>query len=128
MKLLLDTCVLVWLCAEPRRLSRAAHTALKTEGTSWQVSDVSALELSLKWSRGLIQLPGTPRVWVEEQIKTWRLAVIPVQREDMYAAAELERIHGDPFDRLLIAQAMRRGMTILTPDPHMRKYPVATQW
>jgi PIN domain nuclease of toxin-antitoxin system len=126
--LLLDTCSLLWLAAEPSRLSPAAAAALGDEANALSVSDVSALEIALEWSAGKLGLPSPPRTWFESQVTTWGLSTVPLRRVDIYRATELPEHHRDPFDRLLVAQALDGGLTIVTPDAAVAAYPVATLW
>lgn len=60
MKFLLDTCTFIWLCADPNRLSQTAIQAMEADGSELLFSDVSALELGLKWQAGKIQLSDPP--------------------------------------------------------------------
>jgi len=128
MRALLDTCTLVWLCSDPKRLPPTARKLLATEGAELLLSDASVLELTFKWLSGKIGLPTPPRSWVEEQIASWRLRLVPLSRAVIYRSAELPRIHGDPFDRLLVATALEQAATIVTPDEWIRRYPVACAW
>jgi PIN domain nuclease of toxin-antitoxin system len=128
MRVLLDTCTFVWLCSEPKRLPPKVRTLLSRSAADLWLSDVSALEISLKWMSGKIELPSPPRSWVEQQIAAWQLRLAPISRPVIYRAAELPRIHGDPFDRLLAATALEHSATIVTPDEWLRRYPVACAW
>ncbi len=56
------------------------------------------------------------------------LSSIKIERFDFYTLSELATLHADPFDRLLVAQAIRHNLTILTPDPHIHRYPISAQW
>lgn len=125
---LLDTCTLIWLSAEPQRLSKKASRHIDNPQTELWLSDASVWELSLKWQAGKLRLPQPPRLWVEEQSRLWHLRPLPIERHDLYRVSELPAHHNDPFDRLLIAQAIEQGLTILTPEPTMHRYPVATLW
>lgn len=125
---LLDTCVFIWLCAEPNRLSRIVAERLDADGTTLVVSDASALEIVLKWTAGKLHLPEPPRSWVEHQIQAWSLEQVPVSRKVMYRASELPTHHGDPFDRLLVASAIEHEATLVTPDESIHRYPVAWIW
>ena len=125
---LLDTCTFVWLCAEPERLSATARHLLDDDTNTLLLSDVTALEVVLKWSAGKLSLPSPPRRWVEEQIRFWSLAQIGLTRDEMYRASELPAHHGDPFDRLLAATALNHDATLVTPDEAIRAYPVAWEW
>jgi PIN domain nuclease of toxin-antitoxin system len=126
--LLLDTCTLLWLAASPRLLSRAARAALDAPHARLFVSDASIWEVCLKWQAGKLQLPTPPRRWMIEQLGLWHLDRLALEPEHYYRTTELAPIHRDPFDRLLVAQAMVRDLTIVTPDPAIRAYPVAVLW
>ena len=86
---LLDTCTLIWLAAEPERLSATAQQAIDPPGSALLLSDVSALEITLKWNAGKITLPDPPRQWVERQISEWELDCLSIKRDDIYRASEL---------------------------------------
>ena len=128
MNYLLDTCTFIWLCAEPEQLSSAARELIDAPENSLLLSDVSVLEITLKWSAGKIALPDPPKRWVETQAAIWALAYRPIERADMYRAGELPRHHQDPFDRLLVAAALNLNATILTPDKAIQQYPVSYRW
>ena len=125
---LLDTCTFIWLCAEPERLSETAENAINASDASLLFSDISALEMTLKWSAGKITFPDPPRLWIESQITTWNLECRPISRSDIYRAGELPDHHRDPFDRLLVATALNLDATILTPDKAIHQYPVSYRW
>lgn len=125
---LLDTCTLIWLCTEPERLSAAAAEAIDAPDSVLLWSDVSALEIALKWNAGKIVLPDPPRHWIERQIAVWGLQCLGIKRTDVYRASELPAHHRDPFDRLLIAAALGAAATILTPDAAIHRYPVSCRW
>ena len=128
MRILLDTCTVIWLCAEPARLSAAAVAAVEETDAELFFSDVSALEIVLKWSAGELDLPLPPRQWIEKQIKAWSMGTLPISRKDIYRAGDLPDHHRDPFDRLLVATALNHDATLLTPDPALRAYPVGCRW
>ena len=73
---LLDTCTLIWLASEPERLSAMAQQAIDAPDSVLLLSDVSALEITLKWNAGKITLPDPPRQWVERQISEWELEAL----------------------------------------------------
>ena len=125
---LLDTCTFIWLCSEPDRLSRAARSTIDAPDSSLLLSDISALEITLKWSAGKIVLPAPPRHWIETQIASWTLDCLPLGRAEIYRAGELPEYHRDPFDRLLVGTALNANATILTPDKAIHQYPVSYRW
>lgn len=128
MRLLLDTCTFVWLVADPARISEPVAAAIDAGETELFLSDASVWEICLKWQTGKIGLPKPPRSWIEEQAAQWLLADLPVRRTDLFRVTELPTHHRDPFDRLLVAQALEARLAIATPDPQIRRYPVTVLW
>ena len=128
MRLVLDTCTLIWLAGEPDKLSPAARSAIDDDQNELLLSDVSVLEVCLKWQSGKLMLPAPPRMWTEQQRQTWELEELLLGREHMFRSAELPAHHRDPFDRLLVSQAIAEGLTIVTPDAAVARYPVAILW
>ncbi|MBI4585098.1 MAG: type II toxin-antitoxin system VapC family toxin [Planctomycetes bacterium] len=128
MSYLLDTCVWIWLCSDPARLSARASAALDDERAELLFSDAAALEIALKWAAGKIALPKPPRLWIEEQLALWQARSLPISRPAIYRSTELAELHRDPFDRLLVATALEEGATLVTPDPWIQRYPVAWIW
>lgn len=125
--LLLDTCTLVWLASDPERLGAAARAVLDSD-SNLLVSDASTWELCLKWQAKKIRLPSPPRTWVVEQLRAWQLQRVCIEPEHLFRTVELPEHHRDPFDRLLVAQALTLSATIVTPDPAIHRYPVAVVW
>jgi PIN domain nuclease of toxin-antitoxin system len=128
MKLLLDTCTFIWLCAEPKNLSPTAKRLLKDESNTRHLSEVSIMEICFKHLSGKLELPSTPALWVEQQIENWELVVVPLSRATVYRSIELPLHHRDPFDRLLIATALEQRASLLSPDRAFHQYPVARSW
>ncbi len=125
--LLLDTCTFIWLASDPARLSEPARAALDAE-PNLLLSDSSVWEICLKWQAKKIVLPAPPRVWVSEQVRAWYLERVPIEPESLYRTVELPELHRDPFDRLIVAQALALNARIVTPDTEIRRYPVAVLW
>lgn len=125
---ILDTCTFIWLCSEPSLLSRAARQLIDDPRNDPALSDVSVMEITMKWSAGRIELPDPPRIWIEAQTQTWNLTALVLTREDIYRSGELPEHHRDPFDRLLVGSALNHNATIITPDAAIRKYPVSSAW
>ena len=128
MRYLLDTCVFLWLCADPDRLSDAAKERLSDVQAELLLSDIVVLEIGLKWGSGKITLPAPPRAWVEQQAATWNLTGVRLSRPTIYRSTELPDIHRDPFDRLLVASALEEQAAIVTPDDQIHRYPVPWVW
>ena len=128
MNLLLDTCTFLWLVAQPKRLSRRARAAIDREATRLYLSDVSIFEVCTKWRSGRLELPTTPRRWFGEQTRLWHTERLPLDVEHYLRESALPALHRDPFDRLLVAQALERDLALATPDAAIHAYPVAVVW
>ena len=128
MALLLDTCTFLWLTAEPARLESVARAAIDADAAQLFLSDASVWEVCLKWQAAKIRLPSPPRRWFADQMLAWRVDRLALEHEHFYRATELPAGHKDPFDRLLVAQAIHKGLSIVTPDPMIHAYPVAVIW
>jgi PIN domain nuclease of toxin-antitoxin system len=127
-RLLLDTCTFIWLASAPDELSTQARERLDDTGSELMLSDASVWEICLKWQAGKLALPGPPRRWVEEQRRAWEVGRLPIEIEHLYRGTELPAHHRDPFDRVLVSQAIAEGLTLVSPDEVFRAYPVAVIW
>ena len=116
MNILLDTCAFIWLAMPQGKLSARASASIDDPANSFFLSDVSVWEVSMKHASGKLALPGIPRIWVPQQTAFFSIERLPLEQEEIFRGGELPRVHADPFDRLLAAQAMENGMTILSPD------------
>ena len=125
---MLDTCTFIWLCSSPDKLSVTAVEFIDAPDTRLLLSEVSILEIVVKWNAGKLGLPDPPRRWIESQIAAWSLESRALGREEMYRAGELPHHHRDPFDRLLVAAAISANAIILTPDDMVHRYPVSCRW
>lgn len=128
MKLLLDTCTFLWLAADDPQLSAAARAACVDPGNAVYLSVLSAWEIAVKYRLGRLPLPEPPARYVASR-RAW-LQIEPVPFDEAAAAhdALLPPHHRDPFDRGLVAQAIMLGMSIVTPDPAITRYPAPTLW
>ena len=123
MKLLLDTCAALWWQSEDRRLGREARRAIATADIVW-VSSATAWEAAVKIAKGKLRLREPIAVTLVSDDFT-ELAVT-VKHTDEFL--RLPRHHGDPFDRMLIAQARLEGATIVTHDRAFEAYGVPVIW
>jgi PIN domain nuclease of toxin-antitoxin system len=125
---LLDTCALLWLAAEPERLSVAACSALDDASNPLFLSDITVWEIVLKHQAGKLPMPEPPRTWLPKQTAFFELQRLPLDIESVFRSGELPAFHRDPFDRLLCAQAMAHGFTVLTPDTSFARLGATTLW
>jgi PIN domain nuclease of toxin-antitoxin system/antitoxin (DNA-binding transcriptional repressor) of toxin-antitoxin stability system len=126
--LLLDTCAFLWLSAEPDRLSRPARQALDDASNTLLLSDVTVWEIVLKHQAGKLPMPEAPRSWLPKQTSFFDLQRQPLDLESVFRSGELPARHRDPFDRLLCAQAITHGFTVLTPDLPFQRLGATTLW
>ena len=123
---LLDTCALLTL-ARGELPDRAASALSKAPEAG--VSVVSAWEVAIKAASGKLRLHQEPIHWFLRLTERHQLRELPLDAHLACAAAALPKIHGDPFDRVLVALALNRGLTILTSDENVSRYPgVTTVW
>jgi PIN domain nuclease of toxin-antitoxin system len=126
LRLLLDTHVWLWAIAEPHRLSASARNALLDETNELHLSAASAWEIAIKWRLGRLTLPEPPESFVPGRLVRDGIRSLPVEQHHALGVASLPAHHADPFDRLLVAQALAEGLTVVTADPAFDAYAVAT--
>ena len=128
MKLLVDTCTFLWLAAADPRLTPAALSACRDPDNTVHLSALSAWEIAIKHRIGRLPLPESPRRYVTSR-RGW-LGLEPLPFDERAAAhdALLPQLHHDPFDRGLVSQAILHGMTIVTPDEAIARYPAPILW
>ncbi len=124
MSILLDTHVFLWAAGIEGSLSANARMLLEDTKLPIYFSAVSAWEIAIKWSKGRLELPGRPVEVVKNVISVAGLSHLAISTGDALAVAELPFHHRDPFDRLLIAQARRKGFRLMTADATLEKYDV----
>lgn len=121
MTLLLDTHALLWWLADDRRLSKAARQAIADPTTIVYVSAATAWEIAIKRALGKLSAPND----LEEQMRAGGLTELAISVGDALLAGTLPLHHADPFDRMLVAQAQRGGLTIVTRDEAIPRYGVS---
>ena len=127
-RLLLDTCSVLWFAFGSSELSPTAKQELIDGETELFISSVTAWEIAVKWSLDRLPLRGSPSEFIPNLIYGLRLEELSFEVFDAVIAESLPWIHKDPFDRQLICQAIRHGLTIVTPDEMIRQYDVSTLW
>ena len=128
MKLLLDSCTFLWIVADDPQLSPNARAAFKDPSNEIFLSAVSAWEIAVKNALGNMPLPEPPDRYVPAFREKHRIQALPLDEQMVLQVVRLPSNHRDPFDRLLICQAISEGMTIVTPDRLITQYPVRTIW
>lgn len=128
MKLLLDTCTFLWLIDDVARLSAVAREALADSANEALLSAASSWEIAIKVARGKLRLAEAPARMVPKQRSAHQVLPLPIGEDEVLATGRLPALHRDPFDRLLVCQAIEYGLVILTPDELIRQYSVKTLW
>ncbi len=128
MKLLLDTCTFLWIIADDPQLSRRARALFRSPDNEVYLSAASAWEMAIKHALGRLSLPDDLSRFVPEMRDTHGIEALPIDERSTLHVSRLPALHRDPFDRLLVSQAIVHGLTILTPDPLVTQYPALTAW
>jgi PIN domain nuclease of toxin-antitoxin system len=128
MRVLLDTCAFLWLATDAPELSASARATLVDRGNDLFLSVVSVWEVAVKHRMGRLSLPLVPSRLVPECRSHFGIASLPLEEDACLQVDRLPDLHRDPFDRMLICQAVHQGLTLLTPDELIRQYPVPTAW
>ena len=121
LRLLLDTCVLLWALEDNPRLSRKARQLIVEPSNEVYVSAASAWEMAIKSAGGQLNAPDN----LSEELVKAKFTELQVTIAHGEQAARLPMIHKDPFDRMLIAQAQVEDLTLITPDSKIPQYEVA---
>ena len=128
MKLLLDTCTFLWWSAGARRVPTAVRSAVSDPENEVYVSTASLWEITLKHGVGKLPLPEPPELFLPRQRECHGFLSLPIDEASVLQLPRLPPLHQDPFDRLLVCQAIEHGMTLLTPDRLIAQYPVRISW
>jgi PIN domain nuclease of toxin-antitoxin system len=121
-RLLLDTHLIIWAAGRSSRLSKTAKTLMGDSGTELVFSAASIWEVAIKRALGNIRFQVDPRL-LRRGLLDNGYSELPVSSDHGIAVSELALLHKDPFDRILIAQAMVEGITLLTADSRVAQYP-----
>ncbi len=128
MKYLLDTCTFLWVVLDAPELSENARSARMAADNEFYLSVVSVWEIGLKYGAGKLKLPRDPAQYIPYARKLHGMRELPLDEVAVLTVSRLPKLHKDPFDRMLVCQAITHGLTILTPDPQLRQYPAQTHW
>lgn len=128
MRFLVDTNVLLWAALDERRLTSPAVAALTDPEGEGFLSPVSPWELAIKLRAGKWELDMPLSAMVEAQMSALLLGDLPVTNAHALRIQQLPEIHRDPFDRMLIAQALVEDMAIVTADRRFAEYGVPVVW
>jgi PIN domain nuclease of toxin-antitoxin system len=128
LRLLLDTCTFLWLNGDRSRVSQAVINLCSDPANELLLSAVSAWEIAVKYAAGRLTLPEPAGRYVLTRRQLNGITSLELTEDDVLTIIKLPPIHKDPFDRMLVCQATANDLAILTPDPHIARYPVRVIW
>ncbi len=128
MNLLLDSHVFLWLMNEPERVPAPVLTMCENAENTLYLSVASVWELQIKHALGKLTMRQPLKVILDEQQQSNSMEILPIKLTHLWRLADLPRIHNDPFDRLLIAQAVVEDMHLISADRVFSDYPVRLVW
>jgi PIN domain nuclease of toxin-antitoxin system len=127
-RLLLDTHTIFWALEEPAKVGAAAMTAMADPANDRLLSAATVWELAIKFGQGKIVLSLPYRKWMEKAIADLVLTILPITVDYAERQSTLPPHHKDPFDRLMIAQALVEGIPIVSADVAFDPYGVTRIW
>jgi PIN domain nuclease of toxin-antitoxin system len=127
-RLLLDTCTFLWIVGGMSDLSPRARELFVDPDNDIYLSAVSAWEIALKHAAGRLPLPDAPTGFVPAQRRRHGIDALGLDEESALHLDRLPPLHRDPFDRMLVCQAIVHGLVILGPDPLISQYPIRAAW
>jgi PIN domain nuclease of toxin-antitoxin system len=128
LRLLLDTCTFLWMVSEPERLSAEAASKLVDPDNEVLLSAASVWEIAVKYELGKLMLDRPPERYVPEERARHGVTAHPIDEEATLRLHRLPAVHRDPFDRILVCQAIVGSLSIVTPDAQIARYPVRALW
>ncbi len=128
MKYLLDTAVWLWSVGPTEKIERAGLEVLSSGTEEIYLSAASSWEIAIKAKLGKFELPESPGPYVRTRLAMQGIRSLPITQDHSLGVYDLPLHHSDPFDRLIIAQAIAERMTVLTADRAFEKYSVNVLW
>ena len=128
MRILLDTCTFLWIITDDSKLSSKAKGLFVAAENEVYLSVVSTWEIAVKHKLGRLPLPESPAKYIPEKREQHGIVSLILNELATLYLTKLPDLHKDPFDRILICQAIVEGLCLLTPDELIVQYPVHSQW
>ncbi|MCL0057434.1 type II toxin-antitoxin system VapC family toxin [Dehalococcoidia bacterium] len=122
MKLLLDTHIFLWYITGDPRLPASVLPFIRDPANEAYLSPVSVWETIVKYQLGKLPLPQSPEAYVRQQRQRHRIKSLPLDEASVTNLAQLPALHKDPFDRMLICQAIQHKLTLVSTDDAVRNY------
>lgn len=128
MRLLIDSHALIWYVDQDHLLSAAPHAAMMDPSNVLLLSAGSILEIAIKVSLGKLVLSRPYKLWITQAMSDLGVTLLPITVEYADVQASLPRHHGDPFDRLMVAQAIVERAPIVSADASLDVYGITRLW
>ena len=128
MKVLLDTCAFLWLTTDSPAFSEKAKGVFQDTENVIYLSSVSIWEMLVKHQLGKLPLPAEPDIFIQQQCELHFIEFLALDEKAVFHLSRLPNHHRDPFDKMLVCQAIAYDLTILTSDKLISQYPVVTAW
>ncbi|MHC5936734.1 type II toxin-antitoxin system VapC family toxin [Nostoc sp.] len=125
MKLLLDTHIFLWFISGDPKLAIHLQNSIRDLNNDVYLSCVSVWEATVKYQLGKLPLPESPEIYLPKQRQQHLISNLNLDEESVAQLLKLPLLHRDPFDRMLICQALQHNLTIVTVDPVIRSYSVS---
>ncbi|PZV12323.1 MAG: PIN domain nuclease [Leptolyngbya sp.] len=125
MRILLDTHIFLWFISGDTQLSEDVRDAIRDPDNEVYLSTISVWEAIVKYQLGKLPLPEQPETYLPKQRDRHQIASLALDESSVVQLAKLPALHRDPFDRMLICQALQNDLTIATVDAAVRAYPVS---
>ena len=124
MRILLDTHIFLWFISDSPQLSTDIRDAIRDLDNEVYLSAISVWEAIVKYNLGKLPLPEHPETYLPNQRDRHQIGTLALDESSVAQLAQLPSLHRDPFDRMLICQALQNGLTIATADAAIRAYSV----
>jgi PIN domain nuclease of toxin-antitoxin system len=124
MRLLLDTHIFLWYITSDSRLPGIARDSIRDTSNEVYLSSVCLWEVLVKHGLGKLPLPEQPEVFLQLQREHHHIASLPLDEDSVLQLSQLPSIHRDPFDRMLVCQAIQHSLILVTVDAVFQRYPV----
>jgi len=128
MKILLDTCAFLWLTADGPELSTKAKQVFQDSDNAIYLSSMSVWEMLVKHQLGKLPFPTDAEVFIRQQCQQHFIDYLALDEKAVFQLSRLPTLHRDPFDRMLVCQAIAHDLVLLTSDKLIIQYPVASCW
>jgi len=128
MRVLIDSHALIWYVDQDNLLSLASHAAISDPANDLLLSAGSIWEIGIKVGLGKIVLTQPFKSWMNQAVSDLHVTVLPLSVEYVDVQSNLPKHHGDPFDRLIVAQSIVEQVSIISADANLDAYGITRIW